>query len=352
MVAQGPTGAGGGLRMIGGSQRTAVRASNPIPTYRMSDTRHPDARWLVDLAEEPADDAFAAWSLGLRGSGSASFELPMPALHVLSETWRSQGRLRGGQLGAARFAGDDDLMIGELVLSERDFGGIGTTTHEAYRRLLDYVPGSGYPYVLRIWSYFSRINEGEGDNERYRQFCVGRQLALERAWFEADPAATVIGLPDRSTKLRVLWLASKTPGRMLDNPRQMTPRNYPPEYGPEPPRFSRAALWQGARGGVMLISGTASVVGHSSRHPGRLDNQLAETKRNLESLLKVANEATGRESQYGRGTVLRAYVRSEEHFLPTEQFLREQFPGAAFAVLQGDVCRQELLCEIEGVHHF
>ncbi len=318
----------------------------------MSDTRHPDPRWLVDLSADPAEDAFAAWSLGLRGAGSASFELPMPALHVLSESWRSHGRLRGGQLGSARFAGDDDLMIGELVLSERDFGGIGTTTHEAYRRLLDYVPGSGYPYVLRIWSYFSRINEGDGDAERYRQFCVGRQLALERAWFEADPAATVIGLPDRSNKLRVLWLASKTPGRMLDNPRQMTPRNYPPEYGPEPPRFSRAALWQGTRGRVMLISGTASVVGHSSRHPGRLDNQLAETKRNLESLLKVAVDASGVETQYGPGTVLRAYVRSEEHFLPTEQFLREQFPGAACAVLQGDVCRKELLCEIEGVHHF
>ncbi len=318
----------------------------------MKDRNPPNPRWLVDLAPEPSPDAFAAWRLGARGAGSASFDLPMPALHSLSESWRSHGRLRGGQLGAARFAGDEHLMLGELVLSERDFGGIGTTTHEAYRRILDYVPGSGYPYVLRIWTYFSRINEGEGDTERYRQFCVGRQLALERAWFEADPAATVIGLPDTSAKVRVLWLASKTPGRMLDNPRQMVPRNYPPEYGPEPPRFSRAAIWQCARGSVLLISGTASLVGHSSRHPGRLDNQLAETKRNLDSLLKVANEAMETESQFGPGTVLRAYVREEEHFYATEKFLTEAFPGAVFTVLQGDVCRKELLCEIEGVHHF
>lgn len=317
----------------------------------MVDTRTSDRRWLVDLADEPAPESFCSWNLGLRGAGTASFELPMPALHVLCESWRSQGRLRGGQLGAARFVGDDELMIGELILSERDFGGIGTTTHEAYRRLLDYVPGSGYPYVLRIWTYFSRINAGEGDAERYRQFCVGRQLALERAWFEADPAATVIGLPDRSNKVRLLWLASRTPGRMLDNPRQMNPRNYPPEYGPEPPRFSRAALWQCARGAALLISGTASVVGHSSRHPGRLEAQLAETKRNLDSLLRVANEAAAVESRWGEGSVLRAYVRSEEHFYATESFLREQFPGAAIAVLQGDVCRSELLCEIEGVHH-
>ncbi len=318
----------------------------------MTAPSHPNPRWLVDLAAERMDDAFADWRLGARGVGTASFDLPMPALYSLSESWRSHGRLRGGQLGAARFAGDEDLMLGELILSERDFGGIGTTTHEAYRRLLDYVPSSGYPYVLRIWSYFSRINEGAGQAERYRQFCVGRQLALERAWFEADPAATVIGMPDRSDRLRLLWLASKTPGRMLDNPRQMTPRNYPPEYGPEPPRFSRAALWQCARGNALFISGTASVVGHSSRHPGRLDNQLAETRRNLDSLLEVANEAAGVDSKFGPGTVLRAYVREEEHFYATEAFLREAFPGAAFAVLQGDVCRQELLCEIEGVHQF
>jgi chorismate lyase / 3-hydroxybenzoate synthase len=319
---------------------------------RMSDVSKSHPRWLVDLSPEPVNDAFAAWRLGVRGGGPASFDLPMPALHALSENWMSSGRMRGGQLGAACFGGDDELMLGELVLSERDFGGIGTTTHEAYRRLLDYVQGSGYPYVLRIWSYFSRINEGEGNAERYRQFCVGRQLALERAWFEADPAATVIGIPDRSNKLRLLWLASKTPGKMLDNPRQMLPRNYPPEYGPEPPRFSRAALWQSPRGKVMFISGTASVVGHSSRHPGRLDNQLAETRRNLESLLEVGNAAAGTDSSYGPGTVLRAYVREEEHYFATENFLREAFPGAVFSVLQGEVCRRELLCEIEGVHHF
>ncbi len=318
----------------------------------MTESRKAHPRWLVDMAPEPMKDAFAAWHLGVRGGGASSFELPMPALHSVCESWHSKGRLRGGQIGAAHFAGDDDLMLGELVLSERDFGGIGTTAHEAYRRLLDYVQGSGFPYVLRVWSYFSRINEGQGDAERYRQFCVGRQLALERARFEADPAATVIGLPDRSSHLRLLWLASKTPGQMIDNPRQTLPRNYPPEYGPEPPRFSRGALWQSQRGGVLLISGTASVVGHSSRHIGRLDKQLEETRRNLESLLEVANSTWDTDSRFGSGTVLRAYVREEEHFFETEQFLRENFPGAAFAVLQGEVCRSDLLCEIEGVHHF
>ena len=309
-------------------------------------------RWLVDIAPQAAADCLGSWRLGERGAGTASFDLPMPALHPLVESWHSHGRMRGGQLGAARFCGDDEFMLGELVLSERDFGGIGTTTHESFRRLIDYVPSSGYPYVLRVWAYFSRINAGTGDAERYRQFCVGRQLALERAWFEADPAATVIGLPDSSDKLRLLWLATKTPGQMLDNPRQMSPRNYPREYGPDPPRFSRAALHTSIRGTVLFLSGTASVVGHSSRHPGNLQAQLAETKRNLDSILNVACQKLGVESEYGAGTALRIYVREEDQMFVVESFIRENFPGAVYSILHGDVCRTDLLCEIEGVHHF
>ena len=120
--------------MIGGPARSIpVRRVRAEP-FRMNDRIPPNPRWLVDLAPEPTPEAFAAWRLGARGAGTASFDLPMPALHSLSESWRSHGRLRGGQLGAARFAGDEQLMLGELVLSERDFGGIGTTTHEAFRR--------------------------------------------------------------------------------------------------------------------------------------------------------------------------------------------------------------------------
>lgn len=312
----------------------------------------PPQRWLVDIAPQAAADCLASWRLGERGPGTASFDLPMPALHPLVESWHSQGRMRGGQLGAARFCGDDELMLGELILSERDFGGIGTTAHEAFRRLIDYVPSSGYPYVLRIWAYFSRINLGEGDAERYRQFCAGRQLALERAWFDADPAATVIGMPDSSNRLRLLWLASKTPGQMLDNPRQMPPRQYPREYGSDPPRFSRAALYTSLRGTVLLLSGTASVVGHSSRHPGNLQAQLAETKRNLDSMLTVACQKLDRLSDFGKGSAFRVYVREEDQLYVVESFMRDNFPGAVFSVLQGDICRSELLCEIEGVHHF
>ena len=103
---------------------------------------------------------------------------------------------------------------------------------------------------------------------------------------------------------------------------------------------------------MLLLSGTASVVGHSSRHPGNLQAQLAETKRNLDSMLTVACQKLDRLSDFGKGSAFRVYVREEDQLYVVESFMRDNFPGAVFSVLQGDICRSELLCEIEGVHHF
>src|SRR3546814_9458672 len=71
--------------------------------------------------------------------------------------------------------------------------GIGPATELAYRTLLDAVRGSGEPYILRIWNYLARINDGDGDDERYRQFCVGRASAVDAAFNAPPPAATALG---------------------------------------------------------------------------------------------------------------------------------------------------------------
>ena len=44
-----------------------------------------------------------------------------------------------------------------------------------------------------MWNYLDAINEGDGDAERYRQFCVGRARGLGRPNGKRLPAATAIG---------------------------------------------------------------------------------------------------------------------------------------------------------------
>lgn len=308
-------------------------------------------RWLIRHERPQAQTGLLAqWRFGIKPREDDFCVVDLPVLRDLSECWLPHGKLRYGRLGAAQFVADEELMVAELKLSEHDFHDFPELCEEAYRRLTDYASASGYPFVLRVWNYFSAINEGDGDEQRYKQFCVGRQRALERGWFDEDPAATVIGRPGDSSRLQVIWLASKTPGRCLDNPRQITPRRYPRDYGPTPPRFSRAMLWEGHRGGLLLISGTASLVGHASQHPDDLPAQVAEIRRNIDSLLVQAGDVRGRVIAYGPGTVLRAYVRDSERMVEVQQLIDQLFPAdVRVLVVEGEVCRPELLVEIEGV---
>src|SRR5690606_1613171 len=136
--------------------------------------------------------------------------------------------------------------------------------------------------LLRIWNYLDAITVGEGDLERYRQFCVGRARGLGSFDVDRLPAATAIGCRDGRRVLQVYWLASHAAGTPLENPRQVAAYRYPRQYGPQAPSFARAMLPPAGSDLPLLLSGTASVVGHETRHADDLAAQLAETFANFD----------------------------------------------------------------------
>ncbi|MFN3368900.1 MAG: hypothetical protein ACK4ZX_05785, partial [Thermus sp.] len=54
-----------------------------------------------------------------------------------------------------------------------------------YRTLLAAARPGPRPYLIRVWNYLGAINAGEGDAERYRRFCVGRDAAVDAFVAEA-----------------------------------------------------------------------------------------------------------------------------------------------------------------------
>src|SRR3546814_12468443 len=56
------------------------------------------------------------------------------------------------------------------------------------------------------------------------------------------PAATAIGRCDDARVVQVYWLAARTPGMPVENPRQVSAYRYPRQYGPQQPSFARAML--------------------------------------------------------------------------------------------------------------
>ncbi len=276
-----------------------------------------------------------------------------PLLGVdIIEVWHASGPVSIGFDGIVRYAADPNHMLGAIELDERRYGGVAGAAEAAYAALSRFLAGGRHPNMLRIWNYLDGINQGDGDNERYKLFCTGRAAGLRAANSLREdrfPAATCIGRRDADPTLQVYWLAGRAPGVPLENPRQISAYRYPREYGPTPPSFSRAML---ASDRLLMISGTASIVGHASRHRGDVRAQLDETFTNLANVLqRAAGAAPGITTRLGPQSLLKIYLRDESLLPEVASFLRERVPPKTqYIVLHADVCRAELLVEIDCLH--
>lgn len=265
------------------------------------------------------------------------------------EVWRSTGSVSHDVDQLIRYSYDSQFLFGRIELDERDYGDIAETSALAYRELEMFTKKKPYPHLLRIWNYFGAINKGEGDHERYKQFCVGRVRGAGDLFANGYPAATVIGSRPKQEKFQIYWLASRLSGHALENPRQTSAYHYPRQYSPVAPAFSRAMLVPSTPA-QLHISGTAAIVGHRSQHPENAIAQLEEIFQNFEVLLNSASHY-GLPPQFTAQSLLKGYVRNREDFPIVHSFLENRLPpGCQFLLFQGDICRQELSVEIDAVH--
>ena len=265
------------------------------------------------------------------------------------ECWQVDGEVRHGRSGEIAWSEDGQLQFCALNVPEN--GDIEAAARHAYTQLHAWLARSDYPHPLRIWNYLDAITDGPGDEERYRRFCVGRAQGIGRELAPTDlPAATAIGHPQPTGRFQLYWLAARTAGTPLENPRQVQAWRYPRQYGPQAPGFARALLPPSA-GMPLLVSGTAAVVGHASQHGDSLQQQFEEILANLRSLVDAARamrpELPMRE---GPATRLKVYVRDADALPEVEALMRDRLPGVPHLLLHGHVCRQELAVEIDGVH--
>jgi chorismate lyase/3-hydroxybenzoate synthase len=267
------------------------------------------------------------------------------------EVWRSAQPVQYGRdANGVAWASDGALMFGALQVDEADHGGIEPAAAHAYRELQQTLTAHPFPHLLRIWNYLDAIIEGDGDQERYRQFCVGRAQGLGTFDPGTLPAATAIGRVDGVRVLQVYWLAARQPGTPLENPRQVAAYRYPRQYGPQSPSFARAMLPAAEHQVPLLLSGTASVVGHQSLHAECTVRQLQETFANFEALLDTARrQQPGLPAAFGAHSPLKVYLRDLSETAAVEQALATHLdPAVPRIILHAQVCRHDLRVEIDG----
>ncbi|MEM8997103.1 MAG: hypothetical protein AAGF23_20135 [Acidobacteriota bacterium] len=264
-----------------------------------------------------------------------------------------------------------DPLAGTVLLSFRlrdaaslDAEAFEEACFDIYRRIIGDLTRRSWQELrpVRLWNFIPGILEPLGPHEhRYMAFNAGRYRAL-RAWHgdEALPeqVATASGVGHAGRHLDIHCLASIRGGRAVENPRQRPAYRYSEKYGHLPPCFARATLWPNPTEGLhLLVGGTASVRGEESFHRDDLRRQLDETFYNLAAVVRAAEgtpcahlqpeEVRSLMRRYGD---LRVYVVDPA----TEGDIAERLrrfvdPDARVEYVRADLCRPDLLVEIEGV---
>jgi chorismate lyase/3-hydroxybenzoate synthase len=259
------------------------------------------------------------------------------------EIWRGSGPVESGVEGAIRWASDGDYTFAAIELDEIAHADLAGAACAAYALLGAWCDAHPARHVLRIWNYLDAINEGSGDDERYRLFCSGRAAGMTGLFAKGYPAATAIGLRDGRRVLQMYWLCARHAGMPMENPRQLSSWRYPRRYGPAAPNFARA-MRAPTQPPQVYISGTAAIVGHASHHADDIAAQLEETLANLDSLLTTAH--------FGPRDAWKVYVRRAQDVPLLHTMLRERLGvDTPLLLLHGDICRAELLVEIDGVQN-
>ena len=276
----------------------------------------------------------------------------MPVLDdgVAYEVWISDKPVVGSQNQAISGSCNEDFFFGSVFVQPDPVMHFGEVVQRAYADIFAFLERSTHAHLLRVWNYFPDINAIEDGMERYRSFSIGRQEAFVRYGriVEESPAACALG--SHGGALVIYFLAARSPGKQIENPRQISAYHYPEQYGPRSPAFSRATLAFADATPTLFISGTASILGHATVHPGSVNLQTHETLNNIRAVIEQAAQGGFKIRDDERGLALKAYVRHAEHMVEVRDIIRDEW-GAKIQliVMQADVCRVDLLVEIEAV---
>ena len=271
------------------------------------------------------------------------------------ELWHTDGPLTAGVHGAVRYREGAGFLFGCVDLDEHappaahGISPLQATTETAYRAIFELLDTRGYASMLRVWNYFPAINAESHALERYRQFNIGRQEAFRahaRPVAANVPAACALG--SAAGGLQIAFLATRASVAAIENPRQVSAYHYPSLYGPRSPAFARAGLVKLEDDDTLFISGTASIVGHETLHVGDV---VAQTRECLTNIAAVADEA-GRVSRRAGfrldALAFKVYVRRLADVDAVRRTMVETIGAPVPALfLQADICRSDLLVEIE-----
>ena len=214
--------------------------------------------------------------------------------------------------------------------------------------------------IVRQWNYIGNIVSYKDGKQNYQEFNDARSRYYAKAeWRNGYPAATGIGSTDGIIVGGIAFKKADSTGVYpIDNPLQVAAHVYSKSVlidddanaVKSTPKFERAKLIETAGGAYCFVSGTAAIRGEESVDPTSAKLQTIKTIENIEYLVSKENLVRfGCKPYELKYAFLHIFIKHAEDYEAVRSVVEEAYPSVTALYSLADVCRSELLVEIEGI---
>lgn len=285
----------------------------------------------------------------------------MKKSHVMRET-PLPGRVVTLEFDNMRWFFGGDMRSGNLPV------GAYRRSYDAFHNLGDQLQQNRFrvDQLVRTWIYQGHLVLPEGNTQRYKELNRARTDFFNGIEFIKDylpeeyegdvyPASTGIGSDDVDVVIGAVAISTNREDFVavpLENPNQTSAFDYGAVYSPQSPKFSRAMAIAPGDDCMIFVSGTASITDSESRYENDPEKQTELTLDNIAALIDGKNlerhGIRGFQSNLDNLQCVRVYIKRPEELESIRAVCKKRLGDKPILYTIADVCRPELLVEIEG----
>jgi enamine deaminase RidA (YjgF/YER057c/UK114 family) len=249
-----------------------------------------------------------------------------------------------------------------FALFSTDTRSAAEAAFEQMKAILD-AEGMSFNNLVRQWNYIGNILEEKNGLQNYQIFNeVRSEYYRKYRTVNGYPAATGIGMKLGGVTIDfcAVMTNEKVMVKPIENPNQINAY----EYGQQvlkggsgkgnsvkhPPKFERALFLKENFKSTLLISGTASIIGQDTIGIDDIEKQTRITIENINKLTEQRRNGqniVNTDTEWGKYILLRVYIKNQSDFSKVKMICAEQFPFVPAIFIESDICRDNLLVEIE-----
>lgn len=251
-----------------------------------------------------------------------------------------------------------EILIGHV--QSHKYSNCKLNSENAFSALIDVFTEAKFPLksIVRQWNYIENILGFDGEKQRYQEFNDVRSGVYGNTFTQNGyPSATGIGMNQGGIIIEFIAIKSvDLITKPIDNPAQIAAHHYSEGVliGEEcvlktTPKFERARYLELFGKKLIFISGTASIIGEKTVGVGDPEKQTEITIHNIQKLYSPEIlEDLEVENLTPKYSHARVYIKNRKDFGIIKKTIKSHFGDLPVAYIIADICRTDLLVEIEG----